>query len=176
MEHYDEKLQGKIYSSGAQKITDEIRQKILKIYANNKDLTIATIRSDGWPQANIVGFVNIGLDLYIETYKTSSKMLNIENDSRVSITMGQNYDNLNEVIALSMAGKAEKVRDKKTIDHFHRLLFDKFPELMDATYENGSPVYPDPDLIICCIKPKLFSILDYTIQMGHADFVVLNNK
>lgn len=171
MENYNETLHEKVYSSGVNKLNNSIRKKILGVYTDSKDLTIATVRSDGWPQANVVGFVNIGLDLYIETYKTSSKMINIERDSRVSITTVPYYNNLNEVLALSLAGQVEIVTDKKTIDEFHDLLFKKYPELLEATYESGESVYPDPDLVVCRIRPKLGSVLDYTKQMAYADFV-----
>lgn len=164
-------LHEKIYTNGKIKINDSLHNKILKIYKMSKDLTIATVRADGWPQANIVGFVNIGLDLYIETYRTSSKMVNIERDPKVSITMTPYYNDLNEVLALSLAGQIEKVVDDKTIDSVHSLIFQKYPELIEATYGNGESVYPDPDLVVCRFQPKLGSIIDYTQSMGHADFV-----
>lgn len=171
MNDTNETIHEKIYSNSKIKLNGSLHEKIFQIYKNSKDLTIATVRADGWPQANIVGFVNIGLELYIETYKTSSKMINIERDPRVSITMIPNYNKLNDVLSLSLAGQIEKVIDENIINSFHNLLFQKYPELKDSTYENGESVYPDPDLIVCRFKPILGSIIDYTKNMGFADFV-----
>ena len=39
----------------------QIRQKIQTILDQHRNMTIATLRPDGWPQATTVGYVNEGL-------------------------------------------------------------------------------------------------------------------
>lgn len=43
---------------------DEIRRKILALLDQQRIMTVATLRPDGWPQATTVGYVNEGLTLY----------------------------------------------------------------------------------------------------------------
>ena len=43
---------------------DAIRKKILALLDQHRIMTIATLRSDGWPQATTVGYVSEGLTLY----------------------------------------------------------------------------------------------------------------
>jgi nitroimidazol reductase NimA-like FMN-containing flavoprotein (pyridoxamine 5'-phosphate oxidase superfamily) len=43
---------------------DAMRSKILEILDQHRLMTVATNRSDGWPQATTVGYVNDGLTIY----------------------------------------------------------------------------------------------------------------
>jgi len=40
-------------------MTDELRAKMIEIIESCKDMAISTIREDGWPQVNTVGFVSM---------------------------------------------------------------------------------------------------------------------
>ena len=44
-----------------------VQEKIAAILARATDMTIATVRPDGFPQATTVGYVNDGLTLYFGT-------------------------------------------------------------------------------------------------------------
>ena len=49
----------------SENVMDEaLRQQILGLLDRHRLMTIATNRSDGWPQATTVGYVNDGLTLY----------------------------------------------------------------------------------------------------------------
>ena len=170
----DDYIRKRIYTNGISTLSNELLDTYLLILDTGKDLTLATTRKDGWAQANTVGFVQINGDIYFETYKTSSKALNIARDSRVSISITPEYKNLNEVKGLSMGAFAKIVTDEELIDQFHTLLFAKYPSLVNATYNDGTNVYPDENLAVYRLEPVVASILDSTKGMGHADFVVFN--
>ena len=40
---------------------EAMKQKILTILNQNRIMTVATLRPDGWPQATTVGYANEGL-------------------------------------------------------------------------------------------------------------------
>src|SRR5687767_15935738 len=45
-------------------LDEQTRNKILKLLDEHRNMTIATLRPDGWPQATTVGYANDGLTLY----------------------------------------------------------------------------------------------------------------
>ncbi len=54
-------------------LTPAQREQIIAILDAADDLTIATIRHDGYPQATTVSFVNDGLAIYFGTGTESQK-------------------------------------------------------------------------------------------------------
>jgi nitroimidazol reductase NimA-like FMN-containing flavoprotein (pyridoxamine 5'-phosphate oxidase superfamily) len=58
-----------------------IKQKILALLDENRIMTIATLRPDGWPQATTVGYVNKGLTLYFLCGLDSQKAANLARDN-----------------------------------------------------------------------------------------------
>jgi len=171
----DEVIQKRIYGNGVSEMTDELRDKMIEIISSCKDMAISTVREDGWPQANTVGFVNIGPEIYFETFKTTSKAKNIDRDPRVSIAIWPYYENVADGCGISIGGYAEEVTDEGTVEEFHRLLLEKMPELADITYNDGDAVFPDPNTIRYRIRPAVISILDFTKGFGHADFVLVED-
>ena len=55
----------------------ELRRKATDILARSMDMTVATVRSDGSPQATVVSFVHDGLLLYFGCGAGSQKAANI---------------------------------------------------------------------------------------------------
>lgn len=45
-------------------MNDTLKAQILSIMDAHRIMTVATLRSDGWPQATTVGYANEGLTLY----------------------------------------------------------------------------------------------------------------
>ena len=83
----------------------------LEILSKSLDITVATNRADGWPQATTVSFVSDGLTLYFGTWSRSQKAANITRDGRVSVTADAPYTNWEGIRSLSMAARAEFVTD-----------------------------------------------------------------
>ena len=60
-----------------------IRKQVVSIIDDIDDLTIATIRNDGYPQATTVSYVNDGLTIYFGTTSDSQKARNIAANNKV---------------------------------------------------------------------------------------------
>jgi nitroimidazol reductase NimA-like FMN-containing flavoprotein (pyridoxamine 5'-phosphate oxidase superfamily) len=64
-----------------------LKQEILSILDDANDMTIATVREDGYPQATTVSYVNDGLAIYFGCAANSQKAKNLARDSKVSLTV-----------------------------------------------------------------------------------------
>ena len=146
---------------------EEIRQKILTLLDQHRIMTIATLRSDGWPQATTVGYVNEGLTLYFLCGLDSQKARNLAHDDRVSLTIDHDTANLMEITGLSMAARAEKVTDPAEAGRILGLLPSKYPEHPALPFP-----MPTPDQVhIFQVTPTVISVLDYSKGFGHTDLI-----
>ena len=64
-----------------------LKKEILSILDDADDMTIATVREDGYPQATTVSYVNDGLNVYFGCAANSQKARNLARDSKVSLTV-----------------------------------------------------------------------------------------
>lgn len=69
-----------------------MEQKAIDILDANRVMTVATIRSDGWPQATMIGYANEGLLIYFVISRSGQKFANIAHDGRVSLAIGGDPD------------------------------------------------------------------------------------
>jgi nitroimidazol reductase NimA-like FMN-containing flavoprotein (pyridoxamine 5'-phosphate oxidase superfamily) len=145
----------------------EIRQKILKLLDQHRIMTIATLRSDGWPQATTVGYANEGLTIYFLCEPDSQKAANLARDDRVSLTIDHDPPLVMEITGLSMAAHARMVTDPTEAEKALRLLMLKYPQ------QNSLPLpMPEPRaVLIFRVSPKVISVLDYSKGLGHIDRV-----
>ena len=146
---------------------EEIRKKILTLLDQHRIMTIATLRSDGWPQATTVGYVNEGLTLYFLCGLDSQKAANLARDDRVSLTIDEDTPQILEITGLSMAAHAVAVTDRAEAEKVLGLLPMKYPE---QTSLPGPMPKPD-DVRIFRITPTVISVLDYSKGFGHTDLV-----
>ena len=84
----------------------ELRDQIVSIIDDVNDMTIATVREDGFPQATTVSYVNDGLTIYFMTAEDAQKAKNIARNGKVSLTINRDYQNWNEIEGLSMGALA----------------------------------------------------------------------
>ena len=63
-------------------MSDESLALVLQLLDECSDLTLATVRPDGTPQANIVNFGHEHLTLFIATARDSQKVLNLQRCDR----------------------------------------------------------------------------------------------
>lgn len=142
------------------------RSNILDILAKAVDITVATNRQDGWPQATTVSFVSDGLTLYFGTGSKSQKAANISKDSRVSVTATAPYQTWDGIRGVSLAGHAEFVTDPKEIARIGELMMKRFGGELSKLpiIDLGEPQFVR-------IRPKVISILDYSKGFGHTDLV-----
>jgi len=146
---------------------DEIRRKILSLLEQHRIMTIATLRSDGWPQATTVGYANEGLTLYFLCGPDSQKAANLARDDRVSLTIDHDVSQVTEITGLSMAARTEAVTDRAEAEKALGLLMARYPE------QEGLPgPMPSPeDIRIFRVTPVVISVLDYTKGLLHTDLV-----
>jgi general stress protein 26 len=144
-----------------------LKTTIAKILASEKDMTIATVRADGYPQATTVSYVNDGLKMYFGCDAGSQKARNIARSNKISLTINAPYASWEEIKGLSIGGVAERVTDKLEIDRVNRLMRVKFPQIGEYAMSG------DSELAVFRIAPQVISVLDYTKGFGHTDLVTL---
>jgi hypothetical protein len=121
------------------------RKQIISIIDDVGDMTIATVRKDGYPQATTVSFVNDGLTIYFGTSASSQKARNIARNSKV------------------IAGIAMRVSDPAEEQKIGSLLIEKFPQIPDFVPPG------EADIALFRIEPKIISLLDYSKGFGHTE-------
>jgi general stress protein 26 len=143
-----------------------IREEILSILDRANDMTIATVRADGYPQATTVSYANDGLDIYFGCSEDSQKSRNISRNSKVSLTINLPYANWGEIRGVSVGGHAHRLTDAGEIERAGQLLLHKFPQGI-AEYASGALL----GVAFFKVVPKVISVLDYRKGFGHTDLV-----
>ncbi|WP_208636382.1 pyridoxamine 5'-phosphate oxidase family protein [Mesorhizobium helmanticense] len=118
----------------------KLQQKMVDILARCMDMTIATTRSDGSPQATVVSFVHDGLLLYFGCGAGSQKAMNIARDPRVSVAMTAPYEDWLEIKGLSMAATATEVVLPSELTEIGRLMVQRFPQISAIQPSEAAPV------------------------------------
>ncbi|MEO1240391.1 MAG: pyridoxamine 5'-phosphate oxidase family protein [Pseudomonadota bacterium] len=143
-----------------------IRNQIISIISDVDDMTVATVREDGFPQATTVSYMNDGLTIYFMTSTDAQKTQNIAQNNKVSLTINRPYERWDEIESLSLGGLATMVSDPQEQEKIGKLLIEKFPQAAD--YE---PEDDDFELTVIRIDPKVISLLDYKKGFGHTELV-----
>src|SRR5271166_2051744 len=107
-----------------------LKEEILSILDGAADMTIATVRDDGYPQATTVSYVSDGLAIYFGCAAKSQKAKNIARNNKILLTVNMPYTSWDDIRGVSMGGRAERVTDPKEMDRLGRqLIFQKFPQI-----------------------------------------------
>jgi general stress protein 26 len=146
---------------------EEFRQKIQTLLDQQRIMTVATLRADGWPQATTVGYANEGLTLYFLCGLDSQKARNLALDDRVSLTIGHDTSDLMTITGLSMAGHAQAVTDRAEAEKVLRMLPQKYPDSAPLPMPMPGP----DDIRLFRVTPMVISVLDYSKGFGHTDLV-----
>ena len=144
-----------------------LREEILSVLKGATDMTIATIRPDGYPQATTVSYVSAGLTMYFGCTAESQKALNIAYNDKVSLTVTLPYFSWEEIRGLSMGGTAKPVTDPNEINRVSELMLRKFPQILEYALAGKK------GLFLVRIDPEVISLLDYRKGFGHTDLVIL---
>lgn len=142
-----------------------IEDFVLKQMKKHRSMTIATVRSDGWPQATTVAYVNDGLDLYFCCDPDSQKVRNISRCRKVSVAIDGGDENWSRLKGLSLGAIARVVSSRKEIDHALTLLGRKYRALA------GSRRPKPEEVAIIKLRPRVISVIDYTKGFGHTELV-----
>lgn len=145
---------------------EDLQKIIQELLSGQRDMTIATLRPDGYPQATTVSFVSDGKNIYFGCGESSQKAKNITHDNRVSCTINMSYSDWNEIRGLSLSGRAFHVEDKNELSRIESLFVEKFPQILSYAEE------PPDAITFFRVKPEVVSVLDYTKGFGHTDLVM----
>jgi uncharacterized protein YhbP (UPF0306 family) len=141
------------------------RDDIISILEAGQDLTLATLREDGWPQATTVSYASDGLDIYFGCGAGSQKARNLARDSRVSLTVNLPYEHWDQIRGLSLAGRAVRLQSPEDLNRSATLFLSKFaPEI-------GKYVAGGEEMALFRIKPEVVTLLDYSRGFGHTDLI-----
>jgi nitroimidazol reductase NimA-like FMN-containing flavoprotein (pyridoxamine 5'-phosphate oxidase superfamily) len=148
-------------------LTAALREQITSIINDVQDLTIATVREDGYPQATTVSYVNDGLTIYFGTVDDTQKARNIARNNKVSVTIDREYGTWDDIESLSLGGIATLVTDQEEQQRAGELFLKKFPQVAEYfSMETGNAV-------LFRIEPKVISVIDYSKGFGHTELVTL---
>lgn len=140
----------------------DLKSRILAILDENRVMAVATLRSDGWPQATMVGYVHDDLTLYFAVARDSQKLANISREPRISIALGR--ESPNRIQGLSMAALASEVMEAAEIERLNRRIWDRFPEeIVFAPREAASAVVR--------ADPQLISLIDHDKGPGEPELM-----
>lgn len=142
------------------------RHLILQLLGACHDLTLATLRSDGYPQATVVSFAHDGLILYAGIGLDSQKAHNIRQHDKVSATITPPYVDWQHIQGLSLAGHAAIVNGVDENMHAADLMLHRFPQLRQIT-ETTRGMWPG--WVFLRITPSIISLLDYQQGFGHTE-------
>lgn len=145
----------------------EARSRIQAILAAGADLTLATLRPDGYPQATTVSYVNRGLVLYAGIGLDSQKAHNVEADPRVSLTVNLPYADWGGIRGISAAATATITNGTEELARVAALMAHKFPEIRRMQEAGRAPDWGS--VLVLRIEPKVISLLDYTLGFGHTE-------
>ena len=145
-----------------------MEQPALGILGDNRIMTIATVRADGWPQTTVVGYANEGWRIYFLIYRTSQKFANIARDNRVSISVAHEPRSLRDVKAVYAGCIAREVTETKEKSHAWTLLAERHPNLTDLAPPG------DDDVATMIADCRYVSVLDYSHGLGHTEALTVS--
>ncbi|MES2128284.1 MAG: pyridoxamine 5'-phosphate oxidase family protein [Pseudomonadota bacterium] len=152
-------------------LTPALRNQVQDILRQGQDLTLATLRPDGYPQATTLSYASVGLTLYACVGIDSQKAHNIRQDKRVSLTINLPYADWQHIKGLSMAAHACIVSESEEMQRAASALQQRFPQF--ATAMPGGEQLPWAGTVFIKIVPEVISVLDYTQGFGHTDLARL---
>jgi nitroimidazol reductase NimA-like FMN-containing flavoprotein (pyridoxamine 5'-phosphate oxidase superfamily) len=144
-----------------------MQQPAIDILNDNRIMSIATVRPDGWPQATIVGYANEGWSLYFLIYRDSQKFANIARDNRVAITVGREPSEIQQIKAVYAGCEAFEVTDLTERSRAWTLLAERHPNLTDLAPPQTAEV---ATMVAHC---RHVSMLDYTQGLGHSETLTI---
>ena len=142
----------------------------IEILDTQRTMAISTLRADGWPQTTIVGYANDGLTLYFLIFRSSQKLANIRRDKRISIAVGGDPKELDQLMAVYAAAHASEIKDPEERERAWSLLQKRHPNLAD--FELPAPT----DAAMIKAKCQFVSVLDYRKGLGHIDDLSIDEQ
>jgi len=149
---------------------DRTEEPALQILKDNRIMSIATVRPDGWPQSTIVGYANEGWRLYFLVYRASQKFENISHNNRVSVSIGHEPSELRQIKAVYAGCLAREVTEASEKSRVWMLLAERHPNLTDLAPPGNAEV---ATMVAEC---RHVSVLDYSQALGHTESLTIGGS
>lgn len=147
-----------------------MQNSAVEILETHRIMAISTMRADGWPQTTIVGYVNEGLTLYFLIFRSSQKLANIRRDKRISIAVGGEPKELNQLTAVYASAHASEVTNEQERARAWDLLQARHPNLADFYLPERT------EAAMMKATLQFVTVLDYRKGPGHIEELSIGDK
>lgn len=148
-------------------IDSKAMKLILEILASAREMSLATVRPDGYPQATVLNYASDGLALFAAIGLDSQKAHNIRQNHKVSLTIVPHVEGRLPIRALSMGATAAFVTGREQVSDVAARLLKRYPDFQHVL--SGTEGDPWGGIVFLRIVPQVISLLDYTRGFGHTD-------
>ena len=146
-------------------MTPSTKRFILEQLKTHRNMSLATVRPDGYPQATTVAFANDGLTLYFACDRDSQKVRNLRHSPKVSLTINKDWAGWKKVRGLSMGATAKILERPADTKRALALLSRKFKDMKGLSEEDLA------ETAFVRVQPKVVSMLDYRRGFGWTKLV-----
>ena len=146
-------------------MTPSAKRFILEQLKTHRNMSLATVRPDGYPQATMVAYANDGLTLYFACERTSQKARNLRHSPKVSLTISKDWAGWTKIRGLSMGATAKILDRPADTRRAVTLLARKFKGMKGLSAEDLAAT------VFVRVQPKVISMLDYRREFGWTKLV-----
>lgn len=146
-------------------MTPAMKRFILEQLKIHHNMSLATVRADGYPQATTVAYANDGLTLYFACDRNSQKARNLRRSSKVSITINKDWAGWKKIQGLSIGARAKILERPADTRRALALLTRKFKGMKGLSAEDLAAT------VFVRVQPKVISMLDYRRGFGWTKLV-----
>ena len=146
-------------------MTPSTKRLILEQLKTHRNMSLATVRPDGYPQATTVAFANDGLTLYFACDRNGQKVRNLQRSPKVSLTINKDTANWKKITGLSMGATAKVLERPADTQRALALLSRKFKDMKGLSEEDLA------ETAFVRVQPKVISMLDYRRGFGWTKLV-----
>ena len=146
-------------------MTPSAKRFILEQLRIHRNMSLATVRPDGYPQATTVGYANDGLTLYFACDRNSQKVRNLRRSPKVSLTINKDSAGWKKITGLSMGATAKILERPADTKRALALLSRKFKDMKGLSEEDLA------ETAFVRVQPKVVSMLDYRRGFGWTKLV-----
>lgn len=144
---------------------EDLKNKVNKYLADHYYLNLATVSPQGNPMAHTLAYVSEEAIVYLATRKNTRKVQNIMHNPHVAYTVDEDDPDWFDMKALQVEGRASIINDEKELREIGEIMVAKFPIVADMP--------PDPEIIMIKIESDTIYYLDYSIEFGHREQLIL---
>jgi PPOX class probable F420-dependent enzyme len=146
-------------------VTPLTKRFILEQLKTHRNMSLATVRPDGYPQATTVAYANDGLTLYFACDRDSQKVRNLRHSPKVSLTINKDWAGWRKITGLSMGATAKILERPADTRRAHALLSRKLKDMKGLSAEDLAAT------AFVRVQPKVISMLDYRRGFGWTKLV-----